>query len=291
MQKVRAGILVLLALAFATACSTQLSPGNILTGQVFLQLAVGTLNDSAGTISLLATGTSAPGTYVNAVSSFRNNLGASAFSQPGNGYLQVPAVGKIAVGGLFSYGQAPGFNGVSGGPPGYMPVTPGGYATGFIFTGAPPTPGSYSLSTIATANNQNQPYGASATLPASPRVLGAYGVPVYVPVAGTGGGTLTVTPPAGVTETLIVICSGACTGIPPGNPGFNEVATAVAHGGAVALPPGTLAPGSYSAFALGADYPLVEAGPPANSATTPNLKGAAGTADLTASGQTTITQT
>jgi hypothetical protein len=195
------------------------------------------------------------------------------------------------VGGLFSYGQFPGFNGVTGGPPAYTPVTPAGYATGFIFTGAPPTPGQYAITTIATVNNQNQQYGAAATLPASPRVLGAYGVPSYAPAAGTGGGTLTVTPPAGVTETLIVICSGACTGIPPGSPGFNEVATAVAHGGSVALPPGTLAAGSYSAFALGADYPLVESGPPASTATTPTLTGAAGTANLTASGQTTITQT
>ncbi|MBV8163362.1 MAG: hypothetical protein JOZ91_03750, partial [Candidatus Eremiobacteraeota bacterium] len=82
MHKVRAGVLVLLALVFATACSTQLSPGNILSGQVFMQLAMGTLNDSAGTISLVATGASAPGTYLNAVSTFRNNLGASAFAQP-----------------------------------------------------------------------------------------------------------------------------------------------------------------------------------------------------------------
>ncbi|MBV8460405.1 MAG: hypothetical protein JO009_05905 [Candidatus Eremiobacteraeota bacterium] len=293
MHKVRAGALVLLALVFATACSTQLSPGNILSGQVFMQLAMGTLNDSLGTISLVATGASAPGTYLNAVSTFRNNLGASAFAQPGNGYLHGPAVGKLLVGGLFSYGQGPGVNGVTGQLPAYNPASAvkAGYATGFIFTGAAPTPGGYSITTIPSVNGQNQQYGASSALPTSPTVLGAYSVPIYAPVAGTGGGTLTVSPPAGVTETLIVICSPAPPPAPFSCNGSNEVATAVTHGGAATLPPGTLAPGSYSAFALGADYPLVEAGPPANTATTPTLTGAAGTADLTASGQTTITQT
>jgi hypothetical protein len=293
MHKVRAGVLVVLALTFATACTSQLSPGNVLTGQVALQLAVGTLNDSAGTLSTINGGPGA-GTYLNAVTSFRNNLGGSAFQSPGKGYLHVPGAAAIALGGLFSYGQPTFFNSAllaCAAPNGvigyYTPSNSAGcgYSTGFLYTAAPPTPGSYALTTIATVNGENQPYGASAALRAAPTVLPAYAsVPTYAPAAGTGGGTFTVAPPAGVTETLVVICSAACNGA-------NEVATAFTHTGTAVLPAGTLAAGSYSAFALGADYPLVESGPPASTATTPTLAGAAGTADLTASGQATITQT
>jgi hypothetical protein len=57
------------------------------------------------------------------------------------------------------------------------------------------------------------------------------------------------------------------------------------------LPAGTLAAGTYTAFALGADYPLVESGPPASSALLPPIGGAGGTANLTASGRGSITQT
>ncbi len=279
MHKLRTGVLALLLIGAAVGCSTQTSPGNILTGQVFLQLAVGTLNDSAGTI------TGAAGTYLNAVSSFRNNLGASAFAAPGNGALHVPGAPAIVLGpapcnGLYSYGQGPGCNGVVGMPPAYVPAsTVGGYATGFIVTGAPPTSGAYALTTIATVNGQNQQYGASATLPASPKVLGAIGAPTYASGGATGGGTFTVAPPAGVTETLIVVFSGT-----------NEVASAMTHGTTAALPPGTLAPGAYTAFAIGADYPLVESGPPASAATQPTIVGAGGTADLTASASAGIVQ-
>ena len=298
MKKLRAGVLALLILTGAVGCGTQLSPGDILTGQVYLQLAVGTLNDSVGTISGIEGGPGA-GTYLNAVSSFRNNLGASAFTAPGSAYLHVPGAPAIALGGLYSYGQptflnsslappacvAP--NGVIGLPPAYVPANSAGcgYSTGYLYTAAPATPGSYSISTVVTVNGQNQKYGASAALPAGPFVLPAYGAaPTYAANPGTGGGLLTVAPPGGVTETLIVICSAVCNGT-------NEVASAVTHSGTAVLPAGTLAAGSYQAFAVGADYPLFEAGPPASAATQPTLTGAHGTADLTVSGSGAISQT
>jgi len=285
MRSLRATILAALLVASAAACNTNTSGGNVLTGQVYLQLAVGTLNDSAGTLSGILGGPGA-GTYLNAVSSFRNNLGASAFISPGNGFLHVPGAPAVAVGGLYSYGQGPGTNGVLGMPPAYLPPsTVGGYATGFIYTAAPPTPGQYALTTIANQNGINAQFGALATLPASPLVLPAYGsVPTYTPNPGTGGGTFSLSPPAGVTETLIVICSAACDGT-------NQVASVVAHGAGVVVPAGSIQPGTYSIFAIGADFPLVESGPPANAATTPTIKGAAGTADMTVSGVGAMTQT
>lgn len=282
MHKFRAGLLGLLVLGAAWGCGTQTSPGDIITGRVFPEMAVGTLNDSAGTISLLATTVSAPGTYANVVTSFRNNLGASAFQHPGNGFVHFPAAPALAVGGLFSYGQAPGVNGVVGQPPAYVPASAvGGYATGYIFTGVAPTPGTYSWSTVVVVNGQNQPYGASATLPASPLVLGVEAAPIYASGGATGGGTFTVVVPANVTETIVVV--SLATG--------GQVATAMTRGTTAVLPPGTLTPGTaYTAFAIGADYPFVEAGPPASTAPTPTLTGGGGTADLTVSGTAAFTQ-
>lgn len=283
MHKLRAGLLALLCLGAAVGCKTQTSPGNIIAGPVALQFAVGTLNDSAGTISGLATGTSVPGTYLNAVASFRNNMGASAFLSPGNAVL-VGGSGalKEAVGGVFSYGQFPGTNGVVGLPPAYNPPsTAGGYATGFIFTSVPPSSGTYSLTTVVGVNGQNQQYGAAATLPGTPTVLTAEAAPVYASGGATGGGTFTVVVPSGVIETLVVVFDTTPA----------EVATALTHGTSAVLPAGTLALGaSYTAFAVGADYPLVEAGPPANTSMRPTLVGGGGTSDLTASGSAGFTQ-
>lgn len=280
MYRLRAGFLALLVLGTAWGCTTQTSPGDILTGKVFPEMAVGTLNDSAGTISALNGGPGA-GTYANVVTSFRNNLGASAFQSPGKGFVHFPSAPQLVVGGLFSYGQAPGVNGVVGQPPAYVPAsTVGGYATGFIFTGVPPTPGNYSWSTITVVNGQNQPYGATATLPSSPLVLGAEAAPVYVSGGATGGGTFTVVVPANVTETIVVVSAAG-----------GQVATAMTKSTTAVLPPGTLTLGtSYTAFAIGADYPFVEAGPPASTVPMPTLTGASGTADLTVSGTTAFVQ-
>jgi hypothetical protein len=281
MHRLRAALMTVLMLGAAVGCSTQTSPGDIITGQVFPEMAVGTLNDSAGTISGL-NGGPGPGTYANVVTSFRNNLGASAFQHPGNGMLHLPGAVTIPVGGLFSYGQPPGANGIVGLPPAYVPPSAvGGYATGYIFTGAPATPGAYSWTTVVVVNGQNQPYGASATMPASPTVLGAEAPPVYASGGATGGGTFTVTVPAGVSETLVVVFDSTPA----------EVATTLTHSTSATLPPGTLTPGSaYTAFAIGADYPFVEAGPPASVATMPTLTGGGGTADMTVSSSSGFVQ-
>ena len=293
MHKLRAGLAALLCLGAAVGCSTQTSPGDILAGPVTLQMAVGTLNDSAGTISgMFGAGA---GTYLNTVATFRNNLGASAFASPGNANLKGPGGLVVAIGGIFSYGQAPfnnngtTSNGVFGLPPGYNPPnTAGGYATGFIdadpngvFLGLPPTPGTYAIAQGVQVNGQNQLFGASATLPGSPKVLPSEPAPAYASGGASGGGTFTVSVPAGVTETLVVVFDTSPA----------EVATTLTHGSTATLPAGTLTAGtSYTAFAVGADYPLVEAGPPANTTTKPTITGGSGTANLTVSGSTGFTQ-
>ncbi len=277
MHKLRVGLLAALCVGVAAGCNTNTSPGNIVAGKVAMQLAVGTLNDSAGTI------TGAANTYLNAVATFRGQFGASAFLNPGNATLTGPGGLALNAMGIFSYGQTPGTNGVGGFPPAYSPASQSaaGYATGFILTGALPTAGAtYGIKTIVMTNGQNQPYAAQATLPATLTVLGNEAAPSYASGGATGGGTFTVTVPAGVTETLVVVFNGS-----------TEVASAETKGTSATLPANTLTPGtSYSAYAIGADYPLVEAGPPANTSMTPKLTGAGGTSDLTASGVTGFTQ-
>jgi hypothetical protein len=289
MRNIRLGLLTLICTVAVVGCKTDTSPGNITAGPVALEMSVGTLNDSAGTL------TGGAGTYLNEVACFRGQFGASAFINPGTATLTGPGGLDASMGGIFSYGQSPGTNEVGGFPPAYTPASQNpsglGYATGFmfpvnamglaVFPPPPPTSGNYGLGTIVSANGQNQRYGAAATLPAAPTVLPDDAAPSYVSGGATGGGTFNVTKPAGVTETLVVVFIS----------GGAEVATAETKTTSAVLPPGTLTPGdNYTAFAIGADYPLVEAGPPANTSIKPTLTGADGTSDLTVSGTTAFTQ-
>lgn len=287
MQKIRAGLLVLAVALSIVGCNTNTSPGNITAGPVAMELAVGTMNDSQGTL------TATSGTYLNAVASFRNQSGASAFISPGNATLTGPGGLNASVGNIFSYGQSPGTNFIGGFPPAYSPASQNGagYATGFIFpldnTGAPilppppPAPGAYKLSTVVQANAQNQKYGASATLPAVPTVLPNEPTPTYVSGGATGGGTFTVSVPAGVTETVVEVFLN----------GGGQVASVETKTTTAVVPSGTLTPlTSYVAFAIGTDYPFVEAGPPSNTSMKPALTGGGGTSDLTASGVLGFTQ-
>lgn len=284
MHKLAAGLLALLLFGAAAGCTTNHSPGIINAGTVALQMAVGTLNDSAGTISALQNPHGpGSGTFLNVVETFRNQLGNSAFLHPGTAVLTGPGSLSVTLGSIFAYGLGPGANGVVGLTPTYPTplgaTPPYPFDTGFIYTAAPPTPGSYAINTTVSVNGGMQPYGAAATLPLSPTVLPAEPAPSYAS-AGGGGGTFTVTQPLGVTETLIVVFSGA-----------TEVATVETTGTTAVLLAGTLPAGSYTAFAIGADYPLVEAGPPAGTNQRPVITGAGGTADLTVSGSAGFTQT
>jgi hypothetical protein len=307
MRKFGAALIALFGVGVMAGCTTNNTVGNpVFSTKARLQLAVGTLNDSAGTL------TSVPGTYMNAVSTFRNQQGVSAYITPGNSTLAVPGGATLNTCGLFSYGQnpaamlapfsntnGPGFVGnyapAFGAPPALSPANSNGigYDLGYLVyfntcAGSqqfvlPPAPaaGTYTLSTVVAVNGKNIPYSASATLGA-PTVLPADPTPSYAPgAAGSGGGTFTVTAPAGVTESLVVIVN---------NTNFAVAASVVTNSTTAVVPAGTLAAGSYGAFVIGADWPLAESSPPNNHSQTPAIAGSGGSADITVSNVLQITQ-
>src|ERR1700736_1722318 len=101
----RAAAAALLTMAVLAGCSTNHNPGDTqFATQATMELAVGTLNDSSGSFSKYETGTATGGTYLNVVTSFRNQFGNSAFTNPGSATLSGPS-GPVPVGKLFSYGQ------------------------------------------------------------------------------------------------------------------------------------------------------------------------------------------
>jgi hypothetical protein len=306
MRKISAGLIALVGVGVMAGCTTNNTVGNPrFTTHAKLQLAVGTLNDSSGTL------TSVPGTYLNAVSTFRNQFGASAYINPGTSTLALPGGGSATTCGLFSYGQNPaamvapfgnplGFGPMGlyapifGVPPAYSPADANGigYALGYLlFLTAgdannapcsqfvlPPaaTLGAYTLATSVATNGHSISYSATATLGGAPLVLPVEPAPTYVPGApGTGGGTFTIVKPAGVTESLIAVVDSSS---------FAELTTVATTTTTAVVPDGTIATGEPCvAFVVGADYPLVESGPPSNTQQTPTITGAGGSADLTVS--------
>jgi hypothetical protein len=305
MRKFSAGLIALVGIGVMAGCTTNNTVGNPqFTTHAKLQLAVGTLNDAFGTL------TSVGGTYLNAVATFRNQFGASAYINPGTPTFSLPGGGSATTCGLFSYGQnprtminpfivnpsAPGpigaFAPAFGVPTAFSPANSNGigYALGYLLyfnagdaNNAPctlyvlppaPTLGAYTLSTNVSTNGKTIPYSATATLGGGPLVLPAEATPSYAPGApGSGGGTFTVVQPAGVTESLITIEDA----------NFAIVASIETTNTTAVVPAGTLAPGNYSAFVIGADYPLVESAPPNSASPTPPIVGAGGTADITVS--------
>jgi len=306
MRKFSAAMIALVGVGVMAGCTTNNTVGNPqFTTHAKLQLAVGTMNDAFGTL------TSVAGTYLNAVATFRNQNGASAFINPGSSTLALPGGGSVATCGIFSYGQNPlamlqpfgnpsgfGFMGnfapAFGAPPALSPADANGigYDLGYLvyFNSCaitvpitqqfllPPAPtlGAYTLSTVVSVNGRKPAFSATATLGGAPTVLPNEPTPSYAPgAAGSGGGTFTIGQPAGVTESLIVVVDNAS---------FADVATVETTSTTAVLPPGSLAAGeSCSAFVIGADYPLVESAPPNNTSATPTIAGAGGTADLTVS--------
>jgi hypothetical protein len=278
MHRLKAGLIGLLCLVGVAGCTTNnsIAPVNFTTNAV-MQLSVGGLNDTAGVLSLRVTGTSSPGIYLNAVSTFRNQFGNSAFLAPGTAMLTTPSSGTFTIGTLFQYGKSPTQNTVEGFAPAYSPPNTeagvgGGYSTGWLIqTNSPTCPltakcllgvgffGGYTLATTVAINSTLQTFSASATLPLTTPILGTPTTSfAYAPTGITGGGTVTLSAtPALITERLVVITGTTAS--------HAEVATALISGAAttVVLPAGTLISGhAYDVFVLGADYPLFEDGPP-----------------------------
>lgn len=305
-------IAVLACLVAVAGCTTNKSIANITTSKATLEMAVGTINDSADTLGI-------GGTTLNVVTSFRNVLGNSAYENPGNYSLTGPGGSIVAPSGgtscdtgfstdqLFSYGLAPGCVAIPGAssvvlnvwgmPPTYTPPDAvGGYSLGFIPTGAAATAGSYTVSTAVPVNGGMPTYSATASLPASPVVLpNATGVTGFVS-DGKGGGTFTIGNPSrphgahtkGVINTIseyLIIAVNPFTGTLATVETTNTTATITGTGDCSSSTGGIpISCGSFSAFVIGADYPMVEDGPPANLSPAPSLVGPKGEDDITISG-------
>jgi hypothetical protein len=304
MRNFGAGIIAMLCLVAIAGCTTNKSIANITTPSNKLQLAVGTINDSAGTLGI-------GGVSLNVVTTFRNTLGNSAFIHPGFYMLTGPGGTIVAPNPsnpcdqLFGYGDLPGCEGdnlgeaIVGVPPAYTPPSSiGGYALGFIQTGAPATAGAYTASTTVTVNGQNVNYSASATLGTNV-MANAGGVTGFVS-DHNGGGTFTFSNPLkaklklhhhgflAVSEFLILVSNSVISSSPlivaaVEAPGGSTTATIVGTGSGCPASGIPIPCGGNTTYVIDADYPLVEDGPPASHSQTPTLDGPNGSADISVS--------
>ena len=312
MRNFGAGIIAMLCLVAIAGCTTNKSIANVTTSSNKLQLAVGTINDSADTLGI-------GGVSLNVVSTFRNSLGNSAFIHPGfyqltgpNGVIVAPNPSSFCDQ-LWAYGDFPGCEGdnigeaIVGVPPAYSPPSSiGGYSLGFIQTGAAATAGAYTISTVVTVNGQNVNYSASATLGANV-MANAGGITSFVS-DGKGGGTFTFLNPLkaklkvhhhgflAVSEYLILVSNSVISSSPlivaaVEAPGGSTTATITGTGDCTSSVGGIPIPcGGNSAYVIDADYPLVEDGPPASHSQTPTLDGPNNSADISVSPIAAITE-
>jgi hypothetical protein len=324
MYKLKAGLVGLLCLVGVAGCTTNNSIApTVFSTNAVLQLSIGTLHDTANILRNRMRRTSpvgGGGTYLSAVSTFRNQFGNSAFESPANvqnATLSGPGVvGTInpttsfdIIGSLFQYGQANGNNGIPGIPPAFngtatCVLSSGVYSpcidTGFLYnlTGGSPSrdvvgeavSGGYTLNANVGVNGVVIPYTASATLPGSPIVLpNPCTLVTYTSDGPTaGGGTLHLTPsspPSGVTERVLIIESaqGATSTIQ---------AEVEASGSSATVPDSVGLPGgNHQVYCVGTDFPWIESGQPNNTAQAPPLgNGIDGTSNFSVSGFFTITQ-
>lgn len=298
MHKLKAALVGLLCLVAITSCTTNTNPGDVkFTTVATMQLAVGTINDTAGTLETGATCVftspvcpiSAAGSHLNAVSTFRNQAGNSAFITPGSATL-APGAGAGNIGSLFNYGQSPGHNGTRAqGPSFAAPGSGTGYLNDNLVFGLPPLPGAvpqaYTLSTVVSVSGVNQNYSASATL-ASLALLAFAGNCAYA-TDGLGGGTMTCPAAAAGIEQVVFILAGAGSNIT--NAAIIGVVEVKPGTTTTVVADGTFAAGAATGFVVDADYPMVEAGPvnsPAVGTPTPVITNGAVNpqADLSAGG-------
>ncbi|HYK53870.1 MAG TPA: hypothetical protein VEV38_10110 [Candidatus Eremiobacteraceae bacterium] len=320
MRNIGAGIIAMLCLIAIAGCTTNKSIANITTSQGKLELAVGTINDSAGTLGL-----GSP--TLNVVTSFRNNLGNSAYQQPGFFSLTGPSGTIIASDStntcdeLFGYGQNPVPQPplfpvcesdslgdiLAGVPPTYSPADTNGigYSLGFIQTGVAPVAGNYNVSTTVTVNGANVNFSANATLNSTATLPNATGVTSFVS-DGAGGGTFTIGNPLRTrskvhhhgtvltpTEYLIVVSNSVISSVPiivATVETTNTSATIVGSGNCLSGNGFPIPCGGNTAYVIDADYPLVEAGPPTSHSQTPTLVGPSGSADISVSPTTAINE-
>jgi hypothetical protein len=176
---------------------------------------------------------------------------------------------------------------------GTFPAGFAGYPAGFTVFELPPAAGTYSLTAhVATSNVSPVDYTASANL-ASTTPLGPTTVTFTSDANQDGGGTGTVSVPAGVTETEVFLIdinpnSGAATyytvGPLSGTGAVNYTFPANLGACTTNCPqPSMIAGDIVIVAAVGYDYPAFEAGPPGNTSQKPAIAGANGQADITMS--------
>lgn len=310
MHRLKAGLVGLLCLVGVAGCTTNNSIAPVIfSTNATLQLSVGTVQDygaGAGAAVLASrithSSVTGPTNFVNAVSTFRNQFGNSAYIVPGSASLTFPDSSVHTIGSLFEYGQAVGNNGIYGIPPAFNPIGTCVVApnvcvpTGYIYQSSPRATlgaipvggGTYTLATSVSVNGGTIPYSASATLPAFAGVLSNPCTNLTFVSDTTGGGTFTLTPaspPAGVTERVVIVTLGTSN--------QTQVRAVIEASGSTAVlpdvtaawaPSTTLSTGTNHAFCIGADFPWIEDGQPNNAAAAPVLtNGVNGTSNFSVS--------
>lgn len=203
-----------------------------------------------------------------------------------------------------------------GGPPAYPNVRDAtfpagfvGYPMGFTDFRLAPAAGTYTLALQvptgfdATGTATSTTVSAAGTL-ASLTPLPTFASPTFTPASSgtpatfTGGGTIAVTVPVGVTEAMVILQNrdGSCYPGSNGAPAYFTFLTRTTGAQVITVPPNlgptfgpqtstkTLCTGdNYRLYAVGFDYPAFESGPPNNTSPTPAISGANGQADVTTS--------
>ncbi|MHB8592667.1 MAG: hypothetical protein ACYDBO_11805 [Vulcanimicrobiaceae bacterium] len=179
---------------------------------------------------------------------------------------------------------------------GTFPTNFAGYPTGFTPVEIAPIAGTYTLSVNVPAQNASPiTYSKTATL-TSTTPLPAMAAPTFTSDT-TGGGSGTVTVPAGVTETMVYIVdanAGLYYAVGPIAGTGAQPYTLPDHLGRCSTPGANCENGAnagnsitagdtYFVSAVGYDYPAFEAGPPGNKQQNPAIVGANGQADITMS--------
>ena len=169
------------------------------------------------------------------------------------------------------------------------PIFPG-YPSGFTsFLGVTLVPGQYTLNVLIPAADPKLISNLTATANlVSTAMLPTFTTPVFASDT-TGGGSISLTVPSGVTETIVYLSDGTSgltysffvTGSGPQTITVPDNIGKISPKGATSA---TLGSGdSVSIVAVGFDYPAFEAAPPSNHSQTPTIVGPNGQADLTAS--------
>jgi hypothetical protein len=178
---------------------------------------------------------------------------------------------------------------------GTYPANFAGYSPGFAVFETTPVAGSYSLAVKVAAQNASPiTYSSTATL-STTAALPAMATPTFAK-DGAGGGSVTVTVPAGVTEAMIYVVDA-----PAGGPATYYSIGPITASGTYPLPDNLgacigsgcqngaganqsiHAGDTYFVSAVGFDYPAFQSAPPNNKQQTPAITGANGQADITMS--------